>query len=130
MIGCTIVASIAVIEVLRGGYEMSFKLETLENAQVVKVSESIFFDTVQDFDSALLQAEEAGAKIVVIDLSGVEMICSSAITTVVKHHMNMQKRGVKLVIAGCNESVMKIMQLLGLNKLMVFADDVAAAVKL
>jgi len=109
---------------------MSFKLETHENAQIVKVTESIFFDAVQDFDSAVQQAEEAGAKMVIIDLSGVEMICSSAITTVVKHHMSMQKRGGKLVIVGCNESVMKIMQLLGLNKLMAFADDVSAAVNL
>ena len=106
---------------------MSFKLETHEKAQVVRVTESIFFDAVQDFDSAVQQAEEAGAKMVIIDLAGVEMICSSAITTVVKHHMSMQKRGGKLVIAGCNDSVMKIMQLLGLNKLMAFADDVSAA---
>jgi anti-anti-sigma factor len=109
---------------------MSFKLETYEQAQVVKVSDSIFFDAVQDFDSAVQQAEEASAKNVIIDLSGVEMICSSAITTIVKHHMSMQKRGGKLVIAGCNESVMKIMQLLGLNKLMAFADDVPAAASL
>ncbi|PKL49988.1 MAG: hypothetical protein CVV42_04830 [Candidatus Riflebacteria bacterium HGW-Riflebacteria-2] len=109
---------------------MSFKLENHENAKVVTVTESIFFDAVQDFDSAVQQAEEAGAKTVIIDLAGVEMICSSAITTIVKHHMSLQKSGNKLVIAGCNESVMKIMQLLGLNKLMTFADDLPAALKL
>jgi len=109
---------------------MSFKLEAHEKAQIVKVTESIFFDAVQDFDSAVQQAEDTGAKIVIIDLAGVEMICSSAITTVVKHHMSMQKRGGKLIIAGCNDSVMKIMQLLGLNKLMAFADDISTALNL
>jgi len=109
---------------------MSFKLEAHANAQVVKVTESIFFDAVQDFDSAVQQAEESGAKMVIIDLAGVEMICSSAITTVVKHHMSMQKRGGKLIIAGCSDSVMKIMQLLGLNKLMAFADDISTALNL
>ena len=109
---------------------MSFKLENHENAQVVTVTDSIFFDAVQDFDSAVQQAEDTGAKKVIIDLAGAEILCSSAITTIVKHHMSMQKRGGKLVIAGCNESVVKIMQLLGLNKLMAFADDLSAALAL
>lgn len=109
---------------------MSFKLENFDDAQVVKVSESIFFDAVQDFDTMLQQAEDSGAMKVIIDFTGIEMICSSAITTVVKHHMSLQKKGGRLVIAGCNISVMRIMQLLGLNKLMAFADDVPTALNL
>ncbi len=109
---------------------MSFKLENHENAKIVKVNESIFFDAVQDFDSAIQQAEDSGSKKVIIDLSGAEMICSSAITTVVKHHMSLQKSGRRLVISGCNESVMRIMRLLGLNKLMAFAGNLPAALNL
>ncbi|EKD83949.1 MAG: hypothetical protein ACD_39C00340G0002 [uncultured bacterium] len=109
---------------------MLFKLESIDNAQVIKIAESIFFDAVQEFDGIVQQAEDAGCKKVIIDLTGVEMICSSAITTLVKHHMSTQKKGARLVIAGCNQSMLRIMQLLGLNKLMFFAADLPAALQL
>ncbi|MBU1107956.1 MAG: STAS domain-containing protein [Candidatus Riflebacteria bacterium] len=109
---------------------MSFKVESLENAQVVRVTESVFFDTVQDFDSSIQQAEDTDCKSVIVDLTDIEMICSSAITILVKHHMSLQKKSGRLIVSGCNISMMRIMQLLGLNKLMLFADDLQAALKL
>ncbi|GAB1355753.1 MAG TPA: STAS domain-containing protein [Candidatus Rifleibacterium sp.] len=108
---------------------MTFIKETLDQAQVVKVTSSIFFDAVQDFDAVIQEAEDAGKKKVIIDLTGVEMICSSAITTLVKHHMSLQSKGGKLFVAGCNPSVKKILQLLGLDKLIGVADSVEAALK-
>ena len=109
---------------------MLFKVENVEGSQVVKVTENIFFDAVQEFDQAVEQAEESGSKKVIIDLTDVEMICSSAITTIVKHHMSMKKKGARLIVAGCNQSMLRIVQLLGLNKLMSFVDDLQTAVKL
>ncbi len=108
---------------------MTFIKETLEQAQVVKVTASIFFDAVQDFDAAIQEAEDTGKKKVIIDLTGVEMICSSAITTLVKHHMSLQGKGGRLFVVGCNASVKKILQLLGLDKLIGVADSVEAALK-
>ncbi len=108
---------------------MAFFRETYEQAEIIKVTASIFFDSVQEFDAAIQEAEETGKKKVVIDLTGVEMICSSAITTLVKHHMSLQARGGKLFVAGCNVSVKKILQLLGLDKLMGVADSVEAALR-
>ncbi|PKL44593.1 MAG: hypothetical protein CVV41_04310 [Candidatus Riflebacteria bacterium HGW-Riflebacteria-1] len=109
---------------------MLFKVENVESSQVVKVTDSIFFDAVQEFDQAVQQAEESGSKKVIIDLTGVEMICSSAITTIVKHHMSLKNKGARLVVAGCNQTMLRIVQLLGLNKLMSFADDLQTAIKL
>ncbi len=108
---------------------MTFIKETHDQAQVVKVTASIFFDAVQEFDTAIQEAEDTGKKKVIIDLTGVEMICSSAITTLVKHHMSLQAKGGKLFIVGCNASVKKILQLLGLDKLMGIAENVEAALK-
>ncbi|MDD3146934.1 MAG: STAS domain-containing protein [Candidatus Riflebacteria bacterium] len=108
---------------------MTFYRETHEQAEIVKVTASIFFDAVQEFDAAIQEAEDTGNKKVIVDLDGVEMICSSAITTLVKHHMSLQARGGKLFVAGCNASVKKILQLLGLDKLMGMADSVEAALK-
>lgn len=109
---------------------MQFKLESVDSSQVVKVADSIFFDAVQEFDRAVQQAEDSGCIKLIIDLTGVEMICSSAITTIVKHHMSMQKKGARLVVAGCNQSMLRIVQLLGLNRLMLFADDLQTAIQL
>ncbi len=108
---------------------MTFIKETHDQAQIVKVTGSIFFDAVQEFDNAIQEAEDSGKKRVIVDLTGVEMICSSAITTLVKHHMSLQARGSKLYIAGCNASVRKILQLLGLDKLMGLTDTVQAALQ-
>ena len=108
---------------------MTFIKETHDQAQVIKVTSSIFFDAVQEFDNAIQEAEDSGKKRVIIDLTGVEMICSSAITTLVKHHMSLQAKGSKLYIAGCNPSVRKILQLLGLDKLMGLTDNVQAALQ-
>lgn len=108
---------------------MIFVNESLEQAQVVKVLASIFFDAVQEFDAAIQEAENTGAKRVIIDLTRAEMICSSAITTLVKHHMSLQEKNGKLFVVGCNHSVKKILQLLGLDKLMGLADTIEAALK-
>ncbi len=108
---------------------MTFFRETCEQAEIIKVTASIFFDSVQEFDAAIQEAEETGKKKIIIELTGVEMICSSAITTLVKHHMSLQARGGKLFVVGCNISVKKILQLLGLDKLMGIADSIEAALK-
>lgn len=108
---------------------MTFLKETHDQAEVVKVTGSIFFDAVQEFDAAIQEAENSGKKVVIIDLTGVEMVCSSAITTLVKHHMSLQAKGGKLYIAGCNPSVRKILQLLGLDKLMGIVDSVQSALQ-
>jgi len=51
---------------------MTFIKETLDQAQVVKVTSSIFFDAVQDFDAVIQEAEDAGKKKVIIDLPGLK----------------------------------------------------------
>ncbi len=109
---------------------MLFSLEASENAQIIQVNDSIFFDAVTDFDNIVQEAESSGEKRVIINLQNAEMICSSAITTLVKHHMSLQKVGRKLIIAGCNEPMLKVMQLLGLTKLMLFAENMTAAEQL
>jgi anti-anti-sigma factor len=105
---------------------MTFTKETHEQAEVIKVDSSIFFDAVQEFDMLIQEAEESQLK-VVVDFSGAEMVCSSAITTLVKHHMSLKNKGGSLIISGCNVSVKKIFQLLGLDKVMRIADTLRAA---
>jgi len=108
---------------------MSILKETYGQAQVIKVTASIFFDSVQEFDAAIQEAEDAGASRLVIDVSGAEMICSSAITTLVKHHSSLKGKGHKLYLAGCNQSVKKVLVLLGLDKLVELTDNVADALR-
>ncbi|NCB39112.1 MAG: anti-sigma factor antagonist [Erysipelotrichia bacterium] len=103
---------------------MLFQTESLGHACVVKVPDSIFFDSVADFDKTIQEAEDSGSETVIIDLAGAEMICSSAITTLVKHHMSLQAKNGKLFIAGCNASVKKILHLLGLDKVIGITETV------
>lgn len=108
---------------------MSILKETYEHGHVIRVTASIFFDAVQEFDAAIQDAEDAGASKVIIDVSGAEMICSSAITTLVKHHSSLKSKGKRLCLTGCNQSVKKVLVLLGLDRLVEMADNVADALR-
>lgn len=106
---------------------MNFEQQTFGSAQVVRVPASVYFDAVQDFDAAIQEAEDTGRLRIIVNLTEAEMICSSAITTLVKHQMSLQQNGAKLYVVGCNPSVKKILQLLGLDKLITLNETVEEA---
>ena len=106
---------------------MTFTKETHEQAEVIKVTASLFFDSVQEFDALMQDAEDVGQSRVIVDLSGAEMVCSSAITTLVKHHRSLKEKGRELVVSGCNSGVQKVMSLLGLEKIVLITDSLEEA---
>lgn len=106
---------------------MSFTLEKIDESPVVVAHDSIFDDMVRDFDALLTKAEEDSTQRLLVDMRRVELLCSSGIMALVKHHVSMQGKGGKLVLIGCQPSVVRVLGLLGLQAIFSLVDSIDAA---
>lgn len=66
---------------------------------------------------------------VVVDLTGVSMVDSSGIASMLEAFQTARKRGKGFILAAANENVSKVLRLARLDTVFEVADDVAAAKK-
>lgn len=85
------------------------------------------FDLLEDEFSKLL---ESGVNGVVLDLSGLDSMSSSAVGAVVNMDRLLAGRGGKLVAAAVRPKVMGLLEMLGLGETLTFADNAEAAKKI
>ena len=71
----------------------------------------------------------SGAKNMVIDLSGLELMDSSGIGVIMGRYRLVNSRGGKLFVSGAKPSIKKIIELSGLGKLVSLCDTAEQALK-
>lgn len=93
---------------------------------VVAMHGDIDLELSTDVRRALLEAL-GHSHAVIVDLSGVSMIDSSGVASLLEAFQTARKKGKKLVLAGPGEGVQRVLKLARLDTVFQIAADVAAA---
>lgn len=64
---------------------------------------------------------------IIVDLSGISMIDSSGVASLLEAFQNAKKRGKRFILASSGESVLRVLKLARLDTVFVLADDVEKA---
>jgi anti-anti-sigma factor len=94
---------------------------------VVQVGGVLDLATTPDVRSSVQQAVNDGARTVVLDLTGVRLIDSTAVGMIVGLHKQLQQRGGRVCVAAAQPAVLRVLQLTSVDRLVGIYDSVAAA---
>jgi anti-sigma B factor antagonist len=97
--------------------------------RVLKVSGQLTESECPDFMAALKQESTSGTKRLVLDLDALNYISSAGLGALVSMHEALTKTGCRLILAGTNPKVRKLLTLTSLDRLIENADNVAEALK-
>ncbi len=87
---------------------MELQQVRVEDGLILRVCEDILVDNVEDFRRIVEGTVEAGEKIVYLDLSGLDYICSAGIGVIARAHRLLAKDGRKLVVTNPTEKVSRL----------------------
>ncbi|MGM0601100.1 MAG: STAS domain-containing protein [Candidatus Rifleibacteriota bacterium] len=96
---------------------------------ILKASESIHFDTAKEFSSCLKEAADKKVSKLLLDLSQVDIIYSSGLTDIVGCYTKLKASGGNLIIVSPSDNIKKMLNLLGLNKLITITETIEEAKK-
>ena len=97
-----------------------------DDAHVIIISGDVDLSCSEDVRRAL--ADCAGRRpTTVVDMSGVTVIDSSGIASLLEGHQLAKKRGARMVLAACGISVTRVLGLAKLDNVFELADSVEAA---
>ncbi len=108
---------------------MGCSLTQADGYYILTVSESVHFDTATEFTACLKEAAEKKVNKLLLDLSQVDIIYSSGLTDIVGCYTKLKASGGKLIIVSPKDSVVKLLKLLGLDKLIAIASSMEEAIK-
>jgi len=95
---------------------MNHKLSNHNQFSVVHLLEDIDSSNSGDFDKIIESSISSGAKALILDFSAVKFIDSSGISSIAKNYRILNEKECKVTLAGCNEALKKIFQLIGFHK--------------
>jgi anti-anti-sigma factor len=93
----------------------------------VQVGGVLDMATTPDVRRSLQHAVDDGARTVVLDLTGVRLIDSTALGTIVWLHKQLQERGGHVCVAAPQPLVLKVLELTSVDRLIRIYDSVEAA---
>lgn len=94
-----------------------FKLEVFDDHCLLTATASIYPDSGSDMNEFLSKAMATSKKVLIIDLSQVEIIYSQGITELVKTNMTAKSKKVEVCLVGVSNTVAKVFKLCGFEKL-------------
>jgi anti-anti-sigma factor len=94
---------------------------------IIQINESIYPDNCEEIISCFNEAFKNQLPIVVLDLTEVEVIYSSGITSLVQFFTQLKSNNRELILVGIQEGVLKVFKLLGLHQLFRFAETLENA---
>ena len=97
--------------------------------RVLKFDGDIHFANANEVREVLFDALRNGAKDIIVDLSRVEFLDSCAIGVLIKVLKNVQNNGGRLILAGVNRHILKILDITHLSNVLEVRDSVQAALK-
>lgn len=92
-----------------------------ENCFIIQIDESIYPDNCEEIISCFNEAYKNDSPLVALDLTQVEVIYSSGITSLVQFFTQLKASNRELILVGIQEGVLKVFKLLGLHQLFRFA---------
>jgi anti-sigma B factor antagonist len=106
--------------------ELRFSMEPHDAGVVVAVSGELDIVTSQQFDDYLSEAS-AGRDLVVLDMSAVDFMDTSALAVIVGHWRRQEEAGGKFLLAGARYRYTKALWITGLADRLPMYADVAEA---
>ena len=107
---------------------MNYTITEENDLTVVALKGEIDLEFSNDMREVLLGAV-GEARGVVVDLSGVSMIDSSGIASLLEAFQSARKRGKEFVLAGADDAVLRVLKLARLDTVFQIEKDVDAAKK-
>lgn len=108
---------------------MKHEVWTEKDSVVISFSGDIDLEFSGDVRTILMESAPRGRSIIV-DLSGVEVIDSSGIASLLEAFQNARKKGKAFIIAAVNPSVMRVFKLARLETVFAIEDSVDDALTL
>jgi anti-sigma B factor antagonist len=96
--------------------------------RVLKVSGQLTETETAEFLEALKREGKSGAPRVILDLDGLQYMSSAGLGALVSVHPGFVGSGVRLILAGTNSKVRKLLALTSLDKLIESVDSVPEAI--
>jgi len=108
--------------------QMSIKMRKTEGAAVLEVDGKLKMgESVDQFRSQWSEAINGGARYLVVILSGVPVIDSSGLGSLMRCYSSLKAVGGQVKLVGASETVRQTLGITHLDKLFDFYDDEAAA---
>lgn len=105
-----------------------FNLSTAEEARLLKISGPLAHGDCDAFRSALEEATgESRSAPLIIDMSGLEFICSAGMSLLVHYERAMTSNGRRMVTAGLQGAALETVEMCGIGSLLTTSPTVDAA---
>lgn len=95
---------------------MSLQISLREGRSVITATGDIAIESAEELSHAIEQEIEAGHPVIILDLTGVSFIDSSGISAIVANVPRLKGKSAKLLLAGCNDAIRKVFELVGFQK--------------
>jgi anti-sigma B factor antagonist len=105
---------------------MKHQVRTEDESVIVSISGDVDLEFSGDLRNILLENLPKG-RTIIVDLSGVELIDSSGIASLLEAFQNARKKGKDFIIAAVNSPVMRVFNLARLETVFDIVDDVESA---
>lgn len=105
---------------------MKLRLETDHgDTAIVRLFGELDIAGCDEFEQALSQAGENGARTVVVDLSDLEFLDSSGLRSLLKLHAELGENGVRLAVIRGTPAVHRVFQITRTDQRLEFVDDLS-----
>ena len=107
----------------------TFKLETRQegSAVVAVVAGSAGMAEAEGFRARLEQIADGETPLIVLDLSGLEFVCSAALAAMISAHLRVRRRNGQVRLANPRPTVRELLEITRLTKLFGVYDTVEKA---
>lgn len=106
---------------------LKVELENIGPIPVIKAQGEVDLYSSPQLRKELKKQIKARAKLVVVDLSGVDYMDSSGVATLIEGLQGLGKVGGHLKLAGLNDSVMQVLKFVHLDKVFEIVDTASEA---
>jgi len=107
---------------------MKHELRIEQEVVVIEISGDVDLEFSGDLRTLLMESILKG-RIIIIDLSGVDLIDSSGIASLLEAFQEARKKGKEFIIASVNTSVMRVFNLARLETVFDIEESVESAMK-
>lgn len=107
--------------------ELVVAVERLGAAAVVHIRGSAGMNEADALEGQLLQLVEQAVPLIVIDMTGLEFICSAGVGALISAHVKSRDRRGQVRLAGPQDRVLKLLETTRLTTVLSIFPDVAGA---
>ena len=108
--------------------ELDLSITSQGSCAVVSVGGEVDLGTAHELSEAALEAMRSIGPTLVLDLSGVTFMDSTGLKVLLAVHKRAELAGGRMVLAGANRSVTRVVSITGFDQTFAVRDDVEAAI--